>query len=364
MHIEKSTKMDLYETIEDNYIRIPEKLREFLKIETGDYVVLGNITLQVEKAYKEDIIFNDNIAFVTSKTLTKINYDDKPYLLDEITIGCDPEFFIVNKQTNTLINPSHFFKKWNAIGYDGFLAELRPLPNVKPANVIFNIRNMLLFINNVFKERQLNDLIAIAASSKFDLTAGFHCHLGLPKKYLQKKNNNYKNIINFFVKVLDYHVGILSIIPEGDIDNQRRCMPFVAYGKVSDYRIDNRTLEYRVPGGILLKNPKLSCGLLSLCKVVITDALHKINCYYNIVEKNKIVSTETLLKDLYPYVLSTEEMFKYICVPSIKPALSISDNIIKKVEQMKTYNENKIYIKNFYNSMLVKDTNNIFKNWL
>jgi hypothetical protein len=361
MKIQISKKMNLFNGIEDYIIRIPLNVRKQFNLSLGEFIILGDkLTLQVDKVFKDDL--NTDIVFVTENTFNKLkNLNIIITPIKDITMGCDPEFFIINSKTNNLINPAKFFKKWNSIGYDGMLGELRPAPSTEVDEVATNLFNMINTTKQTFIYNNLSQLSLFAASSGFNLMAGFHCHMGLPTKFLNQKYSNNKAIINFVVKALDYHVGVLSIIPEGSTDAHRRCMPFVSYGKVSDYRIDTRTLEYRVPGGILLKTPCFTKGLLSLCKVVTTDALTKASSYI----KNKSnVTTEELLNNIYPQIPSIEDLYTLICSNTTNKAQEEVDTIYKYLENMYEFDNNSNNIIQFLQN-INKETKSkdIYLNW-
>jgi len=365
MKIQISPSMDTLGNIEDKLIRLPRKLREQHKLELGEFVTVGNIILQVAYAYVDD--WEVNAAKVTTETFNRINTNTKEeqnlVVIDEIMIGCDPEFFIVDTQNNCLENPANYFKKWNRIGYDGLLGELRPQPHDLPEQVVLNLQNMIIQVKNAFNSKNKYNTSLFAASSGYDLTAGFHCHMGIPKKFLNKRRLNYKSIISFVVKALDYHVGTLAVIPEGELDNKRRCMPFVSYGKVSDHRIDNRTLEYRVPGGTLLKTPDLTKGLLSLCKLVCTDALTKV-VTMEMAYPDKHFKTKDYIKEIYPYIPNTKTLYQLICTPNTALAEKEATFVADQLTKMDGYANHAKAIKKYMYVMTKRDLNkDIFMNW-
>ncbi len=351
--------------LEDKIVRISADLREKLGVSLGEFVRFENdIVLQVDQAFLMDINKNgEDKLFVTSNTYKQLNNFNNIKVVDAITMGCDPELFIINRLNSNIVNPAHFFKKWDAIGYDGMLCELRPVPHERPEKVTNTLYKMLNTIQQVYVKEGLNNVMSYASSAAFGLTAGFHCHMGIPKNFLDKKTFNFQKFINVIVKTLDYYVGTLSIIPEGTVENQRRCAPFISYGKVSDYRIDNRTLEYRVPGGTLLKSPELACGLLSLCSLVTTDAVFKLKEYTNDFKQKNIPEDIELLKELYPNVPNTAELFTLICSPDNIAALNNSESIFQDLTKMLDYKKHMKNINTFRNHMQVTTSNDIWFNW-
>jgi hypothetical protein len=160
-----------------------------------------------------------------------------------------------------------------------------------------------------------------------------------------------------------HYVGVLSIIPEGSIDSGRRCAPFVSYGKVGDYRIDYRTLEYRVPGGALMKHPILAKGLISIGATVIEDAISRISEYTNGFDNTGSPSLIDDLSKLYPNIPDTESLFKIICTPDISIAKKHMNNIIKDISQMIGFNDRAGSINEFINNIENNFDSNIDLNW-
>jgi len=364
MIVIKSNTMD-GKWLEYKLARMSSKLRQNLNVKLGEFIRFENdIILQVDRAFNKDILeFGEDKIFVTSETFELIDNDDNIKIVDTITMGCDPEFFIINRYNGNLIPPANFFKKWDSIGYDGLLCELRPNPHVEPKIVTNTLFGMLSSIQNKFVEQGLTQLMSYASSAAFGLTAGFHCHMGIPKNLLNKRAPNYQTYINIIVKALDYYVGVLSIIPEGTTENQRRCAPFISYGKVSDYRIDNRTLEYRVPGGTLLKSPELSCGLLSLCSLVSTDVISKLKAYTNDFKHVDIPQEDYLLKELYPNVPDIKTLYQLICVPDTLAAIQASKNIFYELSNMLNYKKHEKNIITFEKNIHKSTNNDIWNNW-
>jgi len=351
--------------LEYKLARMSLKLRKELNVNLGEFIRFKNDTiLQVDRAFNEDILkYGEDKIFVTSDTFNLIDNNNDIEIVDTITMGCDPELFIVNRYSGKLIPSSNFFKKWDSIGYDGLLCELRPNPHIKPEIVTNTLFGMINTIQNKYIEQGLTQLMSYASSAAFGLTAGFHCHMGIPKNLLNKRSPNYQTYVNMLVKTLDYYVGVLSIIPEGTAENQRRCAPFVSYGKVSDYRIDNRTLEYRVPGGALLKSPALACGLMSLCSLVSTDVISKLKDYTNDFKHTQIPAEKILLKELYPNVPEIKELYQLICVPDTTSAVKISESIFDELSNMLDYKKHKKNVVAFKDSIYKNTSNDIWNNW-
>jgi hypothetical protein len=132
---------------------------------------------------------------------------------------------------------------------------------------------------------------------------------------------------------------------------------------VSDHRVDNRTLEYRVPGGTLLKSPELACGVLSLCSLVSTDVISKLKAYTNGFKPVEIPQEDILLKELYPSIPNLETLFRLICSSSTMEAVQLSTSIFDELANMLDYKKHKKNINIFKKSIYTVTNNDIWNNW-
>ena len=164
------------------------------------------------------------------------------------------------------------------------------------------------------------------------------------------------------VRSLDYYLTTLTTVVE-DTDFLRRCNPFTAYGKIADFRADNfKTLEYRVPGGALLKHPDLVNGMLSIASLVTHDILERIKIVTNNFEM-EIEDELKLLKTLYPNIILTDDLFKIISSPNINMAIKCCESIQQDLRCMINYKYYEPYIEQFYSLFGKKISNNIVKTW-
>src|SRR5690606_37205211 len=133
-------------------------------------------------------------GFVTTATLQKLmgRVEEKKieycYLSDDIediTLGADPVFALVNPETTCFKYAEQIagFSKTGLLGADGPLAELRPPPDNSTAGVVENIRKILARGNKYIEKY---NWIAGATyhsplkSSDRVLHIGGHVHLGDP----------------------------------------------------------------------------------------------------------------------------------------------------------------------------------------
>ena len=333
-------------TIEDRLIRIPAALRESLGFKTGHFLCLKSkddrsIPLQITAAYYNDAIDNDLCVYVSRDTFEKIDVTKfstiKP--VDDILIGCDPEFFLIDKATGTNISASHFFSHYGDVGSDCGLAELRPRPGFSENEVTSNLRELLIRAYKHISDRILyrnREMSLIAASYNNNNTAGFHIHFGLSDKLLaeNKQNRGDDCFLKKMVSVLDYYIGIPAIIPEGSEDYRRRSAKNSQYGKAGDHRADHITLEYRVPGGHLLRHPLLTKGILGLNIVVMKDLTSRLKKYSNNYKNMAILNNYDVLHSLYPNLPHREEVKNIIMSESIDGAIAHLGTIMHDVKRM------------------------------
>ena len=360
---------------ENRVIRIPSACREKYSLKLYDFITLKNykgglVTLQIVEAYKEDVVIDPLIAFVTSTIynglyITNIEPQEvRP--VKGITLGCDPELYLVDNITNNIVGANRFVKKYDNVGYDGLLMEIRPMPSTKVKGLTTNIYNLLVQAREIINERPEGKYISMKAASCYrnGITAGFHLHYGLPSILLGKRYD-VVTIARLMVMVLDYYVGLPSIIAEGKEDVLRRTIPYVKYGKPGGYVLDNRTLEYRLPGGYLLRHPTLSEGLIALGITVVEDLVSRINiCTDQFVNLDKMKTLEDMCQ-LYPNLPTIQLLYHFICNSDDAPARSQLGTIINDVRQMVGYDERSSYLESLFITLIenIKFSNNIEKNW-
>ena len=208
---------------------------------------------------------------------------------EKITIGADPELFIVNRTTRDVVssiglipgvknNPyiPQGYKKGYGIETDNILAEFN-IPPAKTEDEFANYINVMKqWINDFVKgknpdltiqciasryvnEDQLQSKEAKAFGCDPDYnayteevnpkpegastnlrSAGFHVHVGYP-------NQNYETSVNI-VKWMDVFLGVPSLLL--DPDTERRKL----YGKAGCFRLQPWGVEYRVLSSYMMHN--------------------------------------------------------------------------------------------------------------
>lgn len=371
-----SKEATLNYSYENRVIRIPATCRKEYSLKLHDFITLKNhkgglLTLQIVEAYKEDIAINQSAAFVTTEAYNNLYITNMEFQevqpVTGITLGCDPELYLIDSLTDNIVGANRFIKeKYGDVGYDGLLMEIRPMPSTEVKGLTTNIYNLLLQARRKINEQPEGMYISMKAAScyKNGITAGFHLHYGLPTILLHKQYN-VRTIARLMVMVLDYYVGLPSIIAEGKDDVLRRTIPYIKYGKPGGYVLDNRTLEYRLPGGYMLRHPILTEGLIALGITVVEDLVSRIkvctDCFVSLNE----VKTLNDIYQLYPNLPTIELLYHFICNPDDAPARTQLKTIVTDVKQMVGYNEKSQYIEPLFTTLLnnIKFDNKIEENW-
>ncbi len=355
------SKKSLLGSIEDRLVRIPELVRKDLGITTGIFLCFRGIKgddvyLQVAPAYYDDAVRlrdNDKVIYVNTDTLRMLDVKKidaiKPF--NDILIGCDPEFFLTEKGVGRNISASNFFSHYGEVGSDGGLVEIRPRPDFKPKGVVSNIYELF---NQVYHRIQTRGILKrleiemVAASNHRDASAGFHIHFGLPETLLRRKLQT-AWIMSNMVNILDFYVGIPAILPEGNEDCKRRSERFSRYGKPGDHRVDSLTLEYRVPGGHLLRHPVLTWGILAIGTTVMKDLLSRLNTYTEDFKRKVYFDKYEDLKTLYPHLPSKESVYNAVTSENTVLALGYIDTILADLSLMIGFEENATAIMDYFN---------------
>lgn len=209
--------------------------------------------------------------------------------ITDITIGSDPELFIINEKTKKVVSsigliPGEKGDPWvgedmpNGFGLetDNIVAEFNIPPAMDMTSFINNIEYMKQYIDRFVKNINPDLGILCAASKNVDKSelqspqaklfgcdvdfnaytqepnpkpkgnrtnlrsCGFHIHIGY-------RNNNIDTSVAL-VKYLDAYLGVPSILI--DTDKKRRSL----YGKAGCFRLTSYGVEYRVLSSAMMKD--------------------------------------------------------------------------------------------------------------
>lgn len=367
---------------ESRRIRVPLDLRDMMNIKSYTFLTLKTrheeiVSFEVWPAYKEDAIKDPMSAYVTREVFDLIKIEGEKTIESEvispeegITIGCDPELFLVDKNTGKLLDASRFFKKWQTFGSDGMLLELRPIHSNSEETLTRNLFNLITRGRDEINKNKLilepKNVGLIGASFYGGIAAGFHIHFGLPLELIFGKEKT-TGIIQKIVKALDYYLAIPTMIPEGEEDCARRSTPIIVYGKPGSYRVEPPppTLEYRVPGGSMLRHPLLTKGMLGLGAVIVEDVVSRIKYHTDDFKNLNNMSKDSDLVELYPNLPGMMEIMQTVCSTNTRKAMYHLDKIVDDVGQMLTFKNRSESVTNFFKILYngTKFSNDIEKNW-
>ena len=250
-----------------NRIHIPPHLRAKLGILVGQMLQLRGKETVILQVFDCSPIFET--ALVNAENFAKIEGHDVQFKILDVTLGCDPEFFIIHgngPHNDQIMSAATYLPFQGNIGCDGCLGELRPhygrhedevvaelstlVPQIPKRMVRSSWARTLPTDGNVFRYE--------AHSYHFARSAGFHVHLGIPPEILNTRKDFNRAAMDHLVKCLDWYVSVPLIPLE---DNPLRRTGKTQYGLPGDYRPNNLTLEYRTPGAFYLRTPSLTRGL-------------------------------------------------------------------------------------------------------
>jgi len=146
---------------ENRVARVPLLCRQKFDLSTHDFINMktkadGVVNLQVAPAFKEDVATDPLSVYVTSEVFDLIKGDSfrtrDVETVNNITLGCDPELFLVDRRNNGMVCARTYFGKSGDVGNDGMLLEFRPLPSTDENVVTDNIMNLII------KARMMLDL--------------------------------------------------------------------------------------------------------------------------------------------------------------------------------------------------------------
>ncbi len=255
-------------------ISLPQSLREEIGVLVGQFMQLRGtkeVVLEIANTFSP----LQTCAYVSPEIFERIQGGSIEFKILDVTLGCDPEFFII--WGNRHITAANYLPFAGQIGSDGGLAELRPMYGRHEDQVVANLQNLIPKIPRCMKRSRWlsgypedgNAFTYQAHSFYQGIPAGFHVHLGIPPEILNTHKSFNRAAMNHIVRCLDWYVSV-PLMPL-EVAHQRR-LGRSQYGQPGDYRPSNTTLEYRTPGGFYLRSPKLARGLLGLT-LMITESI-------------------------------------------------------------------------------------------
>jgi hypothetical protein len=348
-----------------NSISLPRRLREEFGALVGQFLQLrGKEELVLEICIALDP--QQESAYVAPEHFERIHGAGNLGLeLLEVTLGCDPEFFIVWGSRS--ISAATYLPFQGQIGSDGALGELRPMYGRHEDQVVSNLQGLIPRIPRTLQRSKwargfpaAGDKFTYEAHSyHFGTAAGFHVHLGIPPEILNTRKDFNRAAMRHIVMCLDWYVSVPLVSLE--VNHRRRLAS--KYGRPGDFRPSNMTLEYRTPGGFYLRSPKLSRGLLGM-SLAVTEA---------VVSRMKVVSKEfTAL-----HRLSASDLQEILPIPNpSKIQSTLADRnagvaesqlsaIYGEMRKLPSYQEHERAIEEFFSAVETREQPgpNLLHNW-
>ncbi len=349
----------------DIRIRLPQNLRRELGVLVGQFLQLQGeeeLVLEVGPAIDD----TQESAYVSPVIFEKIRGSNIEFKVLDVTLGCDPEFFI--KWKGQFISAATYLPGDGEIGSDGGLGELRPMYGSHEDQVVANLQRLIPNIPAKMKRAQWARGFPVDAraftyeahSYHLELAAGFHIHLGIPPEILLTKNSFNRAAMNHLVRCLDYYVSVPAIPLE--VSHERR-LSKNQYGKPGDYRPSNITLEYRTPGAFFLRTPKLAAGLMGVALAITETAVSRMKtASHNFTQLHKLTDVE--LHEILPKP-SSAEVKSLLVNPDCRAAQKEIPQLRRRLEELPTYSEHQRSIKDFFSVVdkLKRPSPDLMANW-
>lgn len=347
-------------------ISLPKRLRLELNVLIGQKIQLRagreEVILEVAREKNEE----QTSALVCQEVFLKIQNSKVEVSVPEVTLGCDPEFFILWNQRR--VSAATYLPFAGQVGCDGELGELRPSYGRHESQVVANLSQLIRQIPGKLKRASWaagfpedGRLFQYEAHSYYgNVAAGFHVHLGIPPEILNTRITFSRMAMSFIVLCLDWYVSVPLVLLE--VDHHRR-LGKSAYGKPGDYRPSNVTLEYRTPGAFYLRSPKLAAGLLGLSLLVTENVVARMKAASkNFVNLHKLSFEE--LRELI-YVPNPEKVQAVLTHPNTKMAMLELGGIRKNLEALPTFGKHSQAVQEFFRAVeeQEKPGPNLVGNW-
>jgi len=332
-------------------IRLPKKMREELGVLVGQFMQVSGkecIVLQIG----HNINTTHECALVSPTNFDRIKGKRVEFKILDVTLGCDPEFFIL--WNRSLISAATYLPFQGQIGADGNLGELRPMYARHEDDVVKNLGKLIPKIPTTMKRSNwANGLpengtqFAIEAHSYHQgLAAGFHVHMGIPPEILNTRKEFSRAAMNHLVKCLDWYVSV-PLVPL-EVSDERR-LGRTSYGRPGDYRPSNTTLEYRTPGSFYLRTPVLARGMMGLCLIVAENVVSRMKSVSkNFSFLNKLTPSD--LQEIMP-LPPAEQIKDVLFTKNTHVAQRHIENIQKELVNLPTYGKHARTVEDFFSEV-------------
>lgn len=347
-------------------ISLPEELRLDLKVLVGQFLQIKSGDVELVMQIAAPLAVPQTCAFVSSQEYSKIKKDVIQYEILEVTLGCDPEFFIL--WNNKRVVAATYLPFVGQIGCDGELGELRPTYGRHESQVVATLASLVPQIPGKMKRErwahgypERGDQFSYEAHSYLGgIAAGFHVHMGIPPEILNTRRDFNRAAMNHIVQCLDWYVSV-PLIPL-EVDHSRR-LGRSNYGRPGDYRPSNVTLEYRTPGAFYLRTPVLAAGLLGMSLLVVENLVSRLK----LASKNFVNLHKLTDADLYEAMPKPEpDQIKSILLSeNVNLSRFAMDGIRKQLESLPSFGKHRKAIEDFFSVVDEKEQPgpNLLVNW-
>jgi hypothetical protein len=350
---------------DQNTIRLPQKMREEMGLLIGQFMqVRGKETLVLQIGQNLDVFHE--CAYISSANFDRIKGAPVEFKILDVTLGCDPEFFIM--WGKNLISAATYLPFQGQIGADGNLGELRPMYARHEDDVVKNLQTLIPQITGKMQRSKWatgfpetgHQFDLEAHSYHQGLAAGFHVHMGIPPEILNTRKEFSRAAMNHLVKCLDWYVSV-PLVPL-EISSDRR-LGASSYGKPGDYRPSNITLEYRTPGGFYLRTPTLARGMMGLCLIIAENVVSRMKAASkNFSALNKLTPAD--LHEIMP-IPAVEQINGTLLSKNSDVAKRHLDSIQEELATLPTYGKHQQAVESFFSEVRAGRVPgpNLLNNW-
>jgi hypothetical protein len=283
---------------EQDTIRFPRKARDTFGF-SHSRVVIGKghyeVSLGVKRAYREDVqrlagmirsgkVSDEDacyVGFVTRNVrdrVTRKKGGDDIWItegISNITVGADPEFGLIDRDSAMLVRGSNVVSHTGAFGSDGPGVEVRPTPSTDHLEVVKHIGKILE------KPPTSADAFGWRGGATFRdqnrvYWFGGHIHLGRPE---QIEAEIAHPIYERIATVLDGMLALPMVRFDTPEPQMRRNGCKYNYGKAGDIRAnypEQDRFEYRVLSGLWVVHPTLATIAIGAAKSIAETAYGRI----------------------------------------------------------------------------------------
>lgn len=210
------------------------------------------------------------------KMIAELYRDEGLIPEQEIKLGADPEFMLINSKNGKMISASEFFPRDGLVGCDNIripnrqqrpIAEIRPKPDESPLELINNIRYALASAGKLAPYKNVKWLAGSQPINGYSI--GGHIHFSRVK------------INGLLLRTLDNYLAIPIFLIEDPVTATKRRKK---YGYLADYRLkEHGGFEYRTPSSWLVSQ-RIATAILCLAKIVASRYLYLPQDYLNDLE--------------------------------------------------------------------------------